>query len=104
MRNLVRTGALAAALICSTGLAGCRHLEYHFGPLGFADSRPDPAAQPVRKARSSVAKRVAEPKLVQAGSRIRNFCGQRHIRFHAGALKESDSEKGRNDVLCRQAY
>ncbi len=110
MRYLARTGILAAALVCSTALSGCReHWDYHFGPLALTtiEQRPAQAARPKRTARHAhrrVVERVIESKVVPAGAKIRSYCGQRHIRFHSGALKESEPEKARNDALCRQVY
>lgn len=109
MRYLARTGILAAALVCSTALSGCReHWEYHFGPLALVETEQRSAAvvRPKRSTRHGkrVVERVAEPKVVHAGAKIRSFCGQRHVRFQSGGLKESESEKARNDALCRQVY
>ncbi len=110
MRYMARTGILAAALVCSTALSGCReHWEYHFGPLALVETehrsadivRPKRSA---RHARKRVLERVAEPKVVHAGAKIRSFCGQRHVRFQSGGLKEMETEKARNDALCRQVY
>lgn len=103
MRNAARIVALATTVICSTGLSGCRELEYHFGQLNLLHVEPQRAAKPARKPQS-VVDRVASPRMVPAGDKIRGFCGQRHIRFQTGGLRESDSEKARNDVLCQQAY
>lgn len=110
MRYLARTGILAAALVCSTALSGCReHWEYHFGPLALTavEQRPAEVVRPKRKVRHAhrrVVERVIEPRVIPAGAKIRSYCGQRHIRFQSGALKESEPEKARNDALCRQVY
>ena len=110
MRYLARTGILAAALVCSTTLSGCReHREYHFGPLALveAEQRSAEIVRPKRSAkyaRKRVLERVAKPKVVHAGAKIRSFCGQRHVRFQSGGLKEAEAEKARNDALCRQVY
>ena len=104
MRKKARYIALAAALLCAASLAGCAELEYHFGPLTF--EQPISEAAPRRRIKKprSVVQRVAARQEINPGSRIRGFCGQRHIRYHSGALKETDAEKARNDVLCKQAY
>jgi hypothetical protein len=110
MRYLARIGILAAALVCSTTLSGCReHWEYHFGPLALVETevRSPEIVRPKRSPRHAqkrVVERVAEPKVVHAGAKIRSFCGQRHVRFQSGGLKETESEKARNDALCRQVY
>lgn len=113
MRNRASTGAVAAAFICAVGLGGCqRDLEYHFGPLTHVERAPvahvarpvaRTATRSVRKERTVVS-RVIEPRVVNAGAKIRGFCGQRHIRFQAGGLRENEREKVRNDALCRQVY
>ena len=105
MRHIARKGILAAAIVSSAALAGCCHPnDYQFGSL-VAESRTEQAtAARSRKLDRTVMKRVAEPKVVHAGSKIRSFCGQRHVRFQSGALRESASEKARNDVLCSQVY
>jgi hypothetical protein len=104
MRKGARTGAILTVLICSAGLEGCRELEYHFGRLAAITAEPEPPQ--VRKVhrQKSVLKRVVAAKVVPAGDKIRSYCGQRHIRFQSGMLKESETEKARNDTLCRQAY
>ncbi len=89
--------------MCAAGLAGCRDLDRHFGIASLVQPQAAPPARPVRKVRT-VVKRVTGPQLVQAGVKIRSFCGERHIRYHAGNLAETDQEKARNDVLCTQAY
>lgn len=93
--------------MCSAVMAGCHQLDCDLGST--ASVRAAPAIVAVRDAaplrrKQTVLKRVAEPQVVSAGSKIRNFCGQRHIRFQSGALKESSPEKARNDTLCRQVY
>lgn len=103
MRNSVRIGALAAALLSAAGIAGCRDIERHFGHAALMQPKQERAARPLRKT-GSVVKRVTGPSIVQAGARIRGFCGNRHVRFHAGTLGETAQEKARNDVLCSQAY
>jgi hypothetical protein len=107
MRNLARTGTLAAALVCTMALSGCRDLmDCNIGPVALVnpEHRSQASSAKPRRTVRSVVKRVTEPKVVHAGARIRNFCGQRHVRFQSGALKESSSEKARNDALCRQVY
>ena len=109
MRSGARIAMLATAFACSAGLTGCADIEYHFGPLQSATAAPAPMASPYRVTRAapakrSVLKRVIARKVVPAGQRIRGFCGQRHIRFQSGGLRESTPEKARNDVLCRQEY
>lgn len=100
MRTRATLALLTVVITGSMGLSGCRHLDQLF-TAGHAALAPDPALKPPVRPRSIV-KRVARPSMVPAGSRIRSYCGQRHIRFHAGTLKESESEKARNDVLCQQ--
>ena len=105
MRKMASFKTLAAALVCSAGLSGCAELEYHFGRMGLVEPAPEVAPKRrIKKARSVVQRVVAEPQTVNPGSRIRGFCGQRHVRFHSGALNETEPEKARNDVLCKQAY
>lgn len=106
MRNLARAGILAVALVGTVVLSGCCDPVRDASALGMAEPIAPPQASSVRsrKAARPVVKRVVEARVVPAGSKIRSFCGQRHIRFQSGALKESDSEKARNDVLCRQVY
>ena len=112
MRTWANKGIVAAALVGTFALGGChRDWEYHFGPLLAAHPAQHDvrAARPVRASRAvtkkrSVVERVVAPRMVTAGARIRSFCGQRHIRFQSGALREQASEKARNDALCRQVY
>ena len=101
MRTKAHFGALLAALFCSAGLAGCRHIEPHSGPLHVMHA--EPAAKEPRPRRTSN-RDLAKPELIPAGARIRQFCSQRHMRFHSGALAESATEKARNNELCRQVY
>ena len=73
--------------------------------MGLLHVEPEPApkrrvAKPRQKA---VVHRVAKPRPVAAGNSVRQFCGQRHIRFQTGKLNETAQEKARNDVLCSQA-
>lgn len=103
MRNKFRSTGLALALLCSAGLAGCHTLDCDpAAPSATVSAEITPKQRPPVK--RAVAKRVAEPRLVPAGAKLRSFCGQRHIRFQKGGLQESASEKARNDVLCRQVY
>ena len=100
MRTRARFRALAGAVICAAGLAGCHHLDRIAGPHGLAPA-PGPVVRQVPRPRSQLT-RLAKPRVVPAGARIRSFCGQRHIRFQSGTLKETEAEKARNDVLCQQ--
>jgi len=105
MRTTARNGMLAAVLTFSIGLAGCHHMDYHFGAMRYA--QPEPAPQKARKkakVRRTVAAQVVKPRFVPAGDSLRSFCGERHIRFQSGALNESEGEKALNDELCRQVY
>jgi hypothetical protein len=105
MRTTASIGALAAALLCSAGVGGCHQLEYHFGPVRYAHNEPAPR-KVVRKAklRRTAAQQLVKPGFVPAGEKIRNFCGQRHVRFQSGTLNESESERVRNNELCREVY
>lgn len=106
MRNWARLGAVAGIMAAAAALAGCHHTTAHYGPTHFVASDPIAVSPRPRrhKARKSVVKRVAQPETVNAGARVRQFCGQRHIRFQRGQLQESASEKARNNELCRQEY
>lgn len=103
MRTWARFSSVAIAVICTAGLAGCHHFD-----CDPATTRVLVAEElaPKRRAvaKPAVVSRVAEPRVVPAGAKLRSFCGQRHIRFQKGGLQESSAEKARNDVLCRQVY
>ncbi len=101
MRIATRIATFAAVLTGCMGLAGCRDLDQR---LGLTALFQPPAAQPAKPAKKvrTVVKRVTGPKVVQAGMKIRAFCGDRHVRFQAGTLAETEQEKARNDVLCSQ--
>jgi len=105
MRITATPRALTATLIAAAFLGGCANIgEYcDFGTLHRAESAPAHAQRAKATPRKSVVMRVTEPKTVQAGARIRQFCGQRHILFQTGRLRESAQEKARNDVLCSQS-
>ena len=111
MRTMVRKSTLAAIALCATTLAGCRQLEreieFHFGPMHRTEAvereAPPRRVAPPRRERSPVVRRVAEPRMIPAGARIRQFCGQRHIQFQRGTLRETASEAARNNVLCSQS-
>src|SRR5262249_35462027 len=105
MRTTAHIGVLAAVLTCSAALAGCHQLEYHFGSMHYVQQEPATQKAPRRaKVRRTVAHQVVKPGFVPAGDKLRNFSGQRHIRFQSGALNESENEKARNNELCRQVY
>lgn len=95
--------ALTATLIAAAFLGGCANLsrDCDWGLVQHAE--PEPAARASSKPRKTLVMRVAEPRTVAAGARIRQFCGQRHILFQTGRLRESAHEKARNDVLCSQS-
>lgn len=98
----MRTWAPVAAVAAATmllGLGGCRRIDDHVSPASL--TAPPLVARSAPRPRPLV-KRVTRPALVPAGARIRSFCGQRHVRFQAGTLRETDTEKARNDVLCQQ--
>lgn len=101
MRIPARIGTIAALIVCAAGLAGCRDLDKRLGITALVQPQTERPAKPVRKVRTVVT-RVTGPKVVQAGVKIRNFCGERHVRFQAGTLNETEQEKARNDVLCSQ--
>lgn len=112
MRNWTRASVVAAAIMVAAGLGGCRRdLEYHFGPLAVAQPEARAAGAEQRAAARAASRkvrpvktRVLASKTVHAGAKLRSFCGHRHVRFQAGSLRENQTEKARNDVLCRQVY
>ncbi len=110
MIALARTTVMMTTLVCAMGLAGCRHLDreinYHFGPMHQQQAEPSfettRAAQPRRHRAKVAARTIAKPHGFSPGKRIRQFCGQRHIQFQRGTLRETAGEAGRNNVLCSQ--
>ena len=102
MRKTAKSGAYVAAMIAAAVLGGCREIEQHFADLRLFHAEPLPSSTASLR-RKSLAHRIAKPTPVAAGHRIRQFCGQRHIRFQTGHLDETAQEKARNDVLCSQA-
>lgn len=103
MRITATPRALTATLIAAAFLGGCANIGDYcdFGTLHRVEAAHVPRAN--GKTRKSVVTRVAHPRTVEAGARIRQFCGQRHILFQTGRLRESAHEKARNDVLCSQS-
>jgi hypothetical protein len=103
MRIPARSRALTATIVAAAFLGGCHDLSQYcdWGGLHRAETASPQRAK--SKSRKTVLARVAQPRTVEAGARIRQFCGQRHILFQTGRLRESAQEKARNDVLCSQS-
>lgn len=101
MRMTSKLAGIAMAVSCALVAGGCEHIDRIFHP---EMERAGPARLAAAPARSRRAKRVAKPRKIKAGERLRQFCGQRHIHFQAGRLSEPDAEKARNNDLCKQIY
>ena len=94
--------ALAAALVAGAALAsGCHH-SYDDAPRAERTRISAPASNRARP--RTVVKRVARPKAASPGAHLRRFCGQRHVEFQAGRLREAPDVMARNNELCRQIY
>lgn len=93
---------LAAVLLITIGLAGCKHCFIDAAQSArLASAEPEQASKRVIR-RSP--RRVVKPKTVVAGDKLRQFCGDRHVQFQAGTLKEPPDVMARNNDLCRQLY
>ena len=105
MRNLARTGVIAAVLLTSIVASGCVFNDD--GPglrpqrLSAVASKPRKHGRVAHLAKPGVSK---PRKDVVPGNRLRQFCDQRHIRFQSGALDEKPGEMAANNELCKQIY
>ena len=97
MRQIRTVGGGIVLAGCAILLAGCAGGAWD----GLCPTNPGATTA---RPRSRPAVRVARPRPIEAGQRVRRFCGERHVQFQAGRLAESPEEMARNNALCRQAY
>lgn len=101
-RNL---GRITAVLAVSVLVAGCDCFTTgSAGVTSYQLKAPAARAVPAHKARPRKAASIVRPKLMSPGEKLRRFCGQRHVEFQSGRLKEAEAVKARNNELCRKFY
>jgi hypothetical protein len=100
--NLVR---IAAALAVSVLVAGCDcFTDDGTRVQSYQLAAPAARTGPVARARPQKVKATVLPKQMSPGEKLRRFCGQRHVEFQSGRLKENEAVKARNNELCRKYY
>lgn len=98
--RIIRLGSIAVmALIVSA--CSCETLERAgFQPARLSIKDTPPAKRPhiARAAAMTIMSAHADM------SSLRRFCGERHVRFQAGTLKESPEQRARNNAMCQKVY
>jgi hypothetical protein len=105
MRKSGNQGRIAAVLAVSVLVAGCDCFTDGATRVQPYQIAASPARTgPVTRARPRKVKATVLPKQMSPGEKLRRFCGQRHVEFQSGRLREDEAVKARNNELCRKYY